>query len=234
MRTNAPRSLPEQVDEFADDIGTLLRGVFAGVPNIKVTDSSPRFLVQPEGQQKHTGGVPLTIDGERLAWLRLSYRCQMDSHNEWMAVSESEEWVVAEVDRTPILRFDYRRDASWEPCSHIQVHAHRGAMSHLLSRANRPNPHDMSEVRMPTGGARLRPCLADIVQMLVTQMGFDAVDSWSDAVTSSRRGYRIIQTMALVRAQPELAAAELERLQYRVTRPNGAPAEAHDKALTAW
>lgn len=234
MRTSDPRPLPEQVDEFADDIGTLLRRVFTRAPNIQVIDRSPRFLVQPQDQQTHAGGVPLTVDGERLAWLRLSYRCRMDSYNEWMAVSESEEWVVAEVDRTPILRFDYRRDASSEPCSHIQVHAHRGAMSHLLSKADRPNPHDMSEVRMPTGGARLRPCLADILQMLVTQMGFDAMEGWQEAVTASRRGYRSIQAMALVRAQSELAAAELERLGYTVSRPPGGAPRADEKALIVW
>lgn len=234
MTTEEPGSLPTQVQEFADDLGTLLRGVFLHVPNIEVTDRSPRFLVQPEGQETHAGGVPLTIGGEELAWLRLSYRCRIDSRNQWMAVSSSEEWVVAQVDRTPILRFDFRRDASWEPCSHIQVHAHRGAMSHLLSQANRPNPHDMSEVRLPTGGARMRPCLADIIQMLVTQMGFDAVEDWEAAVLTSRIGYRSIQIKALARAQPELVAVALERLGYVVTRPpEGVPVGAA-KALRIW
>ncbi|GAB2972874.1 hypothetical protein GCM10017788_74860 [Amycolatopsis acidiphila] len=47
--------------------------------------------------------------------------------------------VTAKVDRTPIARYDYDREARAKPSSHIQIHAHRGAISHLLSQAGHPN-----------------------------------------------------------------------------------------------
>ena len=197
-------------------------------------------MVRPEDQrtdaetQRHYGGVPLRFGGEPLAWLRFSYRCRLDRDDDWLAISESSEWVTAEVDRLPLLRFDYRRDATTEPSAHVQVHAHRGAMSHLLSRANVKAPHDMSTVRVPTGGARFRTCLADVVQMLVTQMGVDAKDGWQEAVEANRFQYRTTQVGAIVRAQPGLAAAQLERMGYRITPPAEGPREVHRKALTAW
>ena len=229
-----PPSLPDQVQVFADDLGTLLNGVFRDAPSIVVTKVEPNYVVHPQGQAGKVGGVPLTINNHRLASLRVTYHCHLDSHQAWLAVQASKEWVVAEVDSTPIIRFDYRRKATSEPTSHIQIHAHRGALSHLLSRANRPNPHDMSYVRIPTGGARFRPCLADVVQMLITQIGVDALDGWQEVVEQSRSQFRAVQLKAMVRNQTELAAEALENEGYTVTRPPGGVPEPGQKSLTVW
>jgi hypothetical protein len=92
----------------------------------------------------------------------------------------------------------------------------------------------MSTVRIPTGGARFRPCLADLAQMLVTQMGVDHLDTWETAVLANRRQYRATQVAAVVRAQPDLAVAELERIGYTVQPPADGRRQPHPEAIDKW
>jgi hypothetical protein len=78
------------------------------------------------------------------------------------------------------------------PIAHWQVHAERGALSHLLSRAYEhdprsvPRPHDLSSLHIPVGGERFRPCLEDVLQFLITNCGIDSVPGWDAPVLSGR------------------------------------------------
>ena len=128
-----------------------------------------------------------------------------------------------------MLRFDYLRDARTVPCAHINVHAHRGALSHLLSRAGDPEAHDMAKLHIPVGGARFRPCLEDVLQFLVQECRFDSLDGWLDAVKAGREQWRRTQVRAATRDFPEEAAGALRTLGYAV----GAPAVSSEEGATA-
>ena len=43
----------------------------------------------------------------------------------------------------------------------------------------------MSALQLPTGGARFRPTLEDLIQFLIADCRFDADDSWEAAVARS-------------------------------------------------
>lgn len=201
---------------------------------IELTYSGNRASLAPRGQTEKSGGIPLFANGERLAWLRLDYLCRLNSSAEFLAIDKSKTWVVAEVDTTPIFRFEYLYDAERIPHSHIQVHAERGALSHLLSRTGHKKPHSLTALHLPTGGARFRPGLEDVIQFLVADCLFDCLPGWWDAVSRERGEWRRIQTRTVCRAWPEEAAMQLQAMGYGVTPPEGGHPEPSSKTKEAW
>jgi hypothetical protein len=201
---------------------------------MELTTKGSRASLAPEGQSDRQGGVPLLVKRRQLAWLRLDFLCRLDATAEFLAIDKSKIWIVATVDSTPIFRFEYLYDAGWVPHSHIQVHGERGALTHLLSQAGHGRPHNMSSLHLPTGGARFRPNLEDVVQFLIVDCHFDAVPSWRDAVDRERAAWRRIQTRAACRALPEEAAAQLATMGYTITPPPEGHPSPGRKALGAW
>lgn len=185
------------------------------------------MVVKPEGK------VPLFVADQQLATLDVRYHCQLDSRGEWLAVDKAWFSVAAAIDRTPLIRFEYVRGALTVPSAHIQVHAHRGAITHLLSLSGHKSPHEMAALHIPVGGARFRPSLEDVVQFLISEFGVRAVNGWQDAVHERRAAWRRIQAAAVTRDFPEEAAEVLRRLGYQVTGPSPPP-ESSERALHPW
>jgi hypothetical protein len=220
--------------QFADGIDHLLTECLPQAPCMEVKRVGNRVGINPEGQDRKSGGVPLLVNGGTLAWLRLSYLCRLDLPQTYLAVDRSSIWVVADMDRTPIFRFDYLYDADWVPHSHIQVHGQRGALSHLLSKTGHPAPHDMAALHLPTGGQRFRPGLEDVIQFLIVDCRFDHLDGWKAAVDAARAEWRATQVKAATRAMAVYAAAALEELGYTVIPPEGRHPQPGEKARFAW
>lgn len=172
--------------------------------------------------------------GRGLAELAAIYKLCVDSYGNHLAVEHSSFVLNAKLDRTPLIRWDYDRDARSKPSSHVQVTAHRGALSHLLSRLEHETPHSIESLHIPMGGDRFRPCLEDIVQFLIQDCGFPGEPGWKAAVREGRAKWRRIQARAAVRDAPEEAATALKAMGYKVTPPaDGEPPERLDK-LAAW
>lgn len=225
--SETPPSLEEQAQGFADELSTLLMAVFPDAPGAAAEISGERVVVPP------TGDVPLSVGGDRLASLEIHVRCRLDSRGRWLAVDQSAYKLRLDADSTPLLRLEYLRDAHTAPSAHLQVHAQRGALSHLLSRAGHHAPHDMSKLHLPLGGARFRPCFEDLVQLIVTEVGVDVLPGWERAVFAGRARWRRTQAKAVARDFPEEAADVLRQLGYAVVAPAEAP-ETDQRALTAW
>jgi hypothetical protein len=92
----------------------------------------------------------------------------------------------------------------------------------------------MWTLHLPTGGARLRPNLEDVIQFLMAECGFDAMEKWREAVDENRAEWRAIQTRAATRAMAAEAAQELRDLGYGVTPPDAGEPEPGRKARFAW
>lgn len=189
--TEPPPSLEEQAQAFADELSALLMAVFPGAPGVAAQISGDRVVVAP------IGDVPLSVGGSRLTVVEIHVRCRLDSRGRWLAVDQSAYKLRLDADSTPLLRLEYMRDARTAPSAHLQVHAQRGALSHLLSRAGHHAPHDMSKLHLPLGGARFRPCLEDLVQLLVSEFGLDALPGWEQAVFDGRARWRRTQAKAV-------------------------------------
>lgn len=234
MTRQQPSDLLVEARKFADRTTTLLAECFPGAPPIEVTYTGERARLAPRGQTEKSGGVPLLARGDVLAWMRLDFLCRLNSTAEYLAVDKSKTWIVAEVDSTPIFRFEYLYEAEWVPHSHIQVHGERGALSHLLSRTGHQRPHSLSSLHLPTGGARFRPGLEDVIQFLVEDCGFDRLDTWRAAVLRERAEWRRVQTRTVCRAWPEEAVRQLERMGYAVNPPPAGHQQPSAKTKEAW
>lgn len=204
-------SFQDQAAQFADDVRRLLNAVFGGDQEITVTHTASKSRI--------VANVRLTVLGEHLARLKIDLWCCLDSRQQYLAVEESTYQLIAEVDRAPIIRFEYERGATTKPRAHVQVHAHRGALSHLLSRARHLTPHSMESLHLPVGGDRFRPCLEDMIEFLVVECKFDRQDGWRTVVEDGRERWKRIQTRTVVRDAPSEAAATLRALGYTVAAP---------------
>ena len=229
--TETPGDLQHQVEEFGRETAGLLSAALPRLPErpIEILRREARYIVRARG----TKGLPLYVKGEQLATLDLRLACELDSVGRYLAVEESTFGLLATLDRTPVLRIDYRRDMYAAPAAHIQVHAHRGALSHLLSKAGHPYPHDMSALHIPVGGARFRPCLEDFIQFLIAECKFDSLPAWQDCVRTGRERWRRRQAAAVTRDMPEEAARVLRELGYKVESPEPPPGD-KQKALHNW
>lgn len=234
MINQPPETLLVQATRFGDQVSELLGQSFPQAPVMELTTKGTRASLSPEGQSDKQGGVPLNINGKLHAWLRIDFLCRLDVTAEFLTIDKSKIWIVATVDSTPLFRFEYLYDADWVPHSHIQVHGERGALSHLLSQTGHKRPHNMSALHLPTGGARFRPNLEDVIQFLVVDCKFDALDDWRAAVDARRAEWRKTQTRAACRALPQEAAEQLIKMGYQVTPPPGGHPHPGQKALSAW
>lgn len=141
----------------------------------------------------------------------------------------------------PLITFDYIRSPRSRdvPTAHLNLDshnpaflpalAHAGASRRVNNRRNKAqkrtdkaseywNEHGAeSDVHVPLGGARFRPCLEDVLEMLINEFGIDrAQEDWRKALAEGRRRWRDYQLLAAVKDNPTTAVQQLRELGYRV------------------
>ncbi|WP_330272295.1 hypothetical protein OG205_35765 [Lentzea sp. NBC_00516] len=221
--------LEGKVNVFAEEISTLLNAVFDDVPSILVERHQTKRVVRTESP------VPLRgSNGAELGNLDISLWCQIDATKKYLAVFKSYVKLGSSVDRIPLIRWEYERDAHSKPCAHIQVHAHRGALSHLLSKTGHSTPHSMESLHLPVGGARFRPALEDLIEFLIRDCKLSAKPGWRDAVLEGRERWRRYQARTVVRDMAAEAADVLRGLGYTVLPPPDGDRPDSLKALQGW
>ncbi len=229
-------SLKERSRRFGEDAQTTLSAVLVGDFEIvsRRGEGSDRFIVQP--RERH---IPLFVDGAHLADFAMTIYLDMDRSGTYLKAVGSALMLSSTLDRTPLLRLEYRADMHSDPIAHWQFHAERGAFSHLLARAHahRPGrvgkPHDLSSVHLPVGGERFRPCLEDFLQLLVVDCGVDSQEGWETAIKDGRESWRRRQLGSAVRDVPSEAVRVLTELGWSCSPPEGAVAE-NLVPLRAW
>lgn len=235
-------SLREKAAEFADEIQTTLRSTLPGDITV-VSTAAPgrenRFLVRPIGNSAAEQRIRLFVAGEELAVLSVAFYLEMDRVGTHLKTVRTDLAIHSTLDRTPLVRLDFRSDMTSDPISHWQVHAERGSMSHLLARAHavRPKvvtrPHDMSSLHFSTGGERFRPCLEDFLQFAIEECGVDPQPGWETAITEGRERWRRRQLRTVARDAQEEVAGVLERHGWTVTPPEGEIGE-NSRIFTTW
>jgi hypothetical protein len=198
-----------------------------------------RYVVRPVGESAGQQRVPLHVDGEVLATLSLVFYLGMDRVDKYLKTVRTDLAIHSTLDRTPLVRLDYRSDMTSDPVAHWQVHAERGSMSHLLARAHavRPRlvskPHDLSSLHFPVGGERFRPCLEDFLEFAVHECGVDFVTGWESAIASGREAWRRRQLRASVRDAQAEAAKALTEQGWTLVPPKQEPEE-NSRIFTVW
>lgn len=224
--TTSP-DLVSEVERFTSETEALLRACFLDVEDPEIETLGEHLVTKIKTTMRGK-------NGDKLAELDVFQRFCLDSTEKFLAVEQSVFKVTAFVDRTPIVRYDYDRSARSKPSAHIQIHAHRGAISHVLSQTGHPKPHALESLHFPTGGARFRPCLEDLLEFLVRDCKFDAKGTWSTAVKAGRERWRRLQVRSIVRDVPSEAVDVLERLGYAIQPPSTRSHPDSGKALHTW
>ncbi|HEX3002979.1 MAG TPA: hypothetical protein VHO27_02115 [Angustibacter sp.] len=187
-------------------------------------------------RQHPSEGIPLTVAGQPLLRLAVSYKCTTDGPGHYLAVEESAIKVVADgQSNEPLFRYEYDRNAVDDmPAAHFQVHAHRDAFFHVMSRTGEATRRGkrrarsdtmarLDDLHFPVGGHRFRPCLEDVLEMLVTEFGIDSTPQDRQRLRQGREEWRRKQARAVIRDAPEEAVAILRSLGYSVDLPEGTP-----------
>jgi hypothetical protein len=167
-----------------------------------------------------------------LLTLKVVFECVLDGDQEFMAIEKSSIKVFPLTGGHPIFRYEYDRAASAVPAAHMHVHAHRDAFTYLMAksgsgtrrgrrRSEAESVPSIDQLHFTLGGHRFRPCLEDILHMLIDEFGIDSHAETFAALEQGRAEWRRKQTKSVVRDDPESAVEALRKLGYDVTWPHG-------------
>ncbi|AZZ57149.1 hypothetical protein [Rathayibacter iranicus] len=192
-------------------------------------------------------GLRLDIDDRETFRLIVQYRLVLSPVSHLVSVERSTFKVNVVGSARPLFTVDYLRESGSDiPAAHYNVHAERQDMTDALAatgarrrgkihqkrRAKGDTPR-FGDVHFPTGGHRFRPCLEDVLEMMMIEFGIDILDGAGAALHQGRLRWRKRQLAAAVSDDPMTAAAELERLGFDVNPRNGATMPPRLDRLTA-
>lgn len=230
-----PETLEDQAERFAARLTSTVRSI--------APDCDPfttRVMTKHDGAEGFTvrqapaEGILLRVEKEPLFRLTVAYKCSLDSAGHYLAIDDAKVKVYAVGDGQPLFRYEYDRDAVDDmPAAHIQLHAHRDAFAHVMSKAGISTARGkrratlgelprIADLHFPVGGHRFRPCIEDVLEMLVTEFGVDSTVSGRRALRDGREVWRRAQIGTVVRDAPNEAIRVLENLGYRVRLKRGA------------
>ena len=219
--------LREQAQEFAGRLTTSVHAVAPDCDPFTAQAVAARFIVRQEPDT----GVPLTVGGAVLLTLKVSYSCAWDRVGHYLAVDESKVKVYAgpQAAGEPLFRYEYLRRPSGkdQPGAHIHIHAHRDGIAHVMTkvgdstvrakrRAGSSDVPRMSELHFPVGGPRYRPCLEDVLEMLVCELGVDCDDRGRELLRDARERWRRDQIRTVVRDAPGEAVETLREMGFTI------------------
>lgn len=229
-----------EVLAFAQELQDLLDGVLPRPDDVAEQDRQVKVEVVV-GQSRYrvqvaarNGLITLTKNRQPVASLRVTYQCTADSSATYLAVHRSDYELRGWTDKTPIARLDFLRDAHTVPACHWNIHAERGAASRLLTLGNPTHSGSFSELHFPVGGARMRPCLEDVLTFVLHEFGVDQVEGADTLLCTGRERWRRRQIATLVRDAPDEAVRVLRELGYVVDDPSTGPAVPQVSKLQAW
>lgn len=245
VTTDAEPALESQAHDFAARLTRVVSSVVADCHPFSARALERNGEERVSVHQEPDTGIPLRVNGEPLLTLKVQYFCMWDTPQHYLAVEKSHFKVYAghEAKGEPLFRYDYLRSPHPEvPGAHLQIHAHRDGLTHVMSRAGSGSRRGrrratadagdvprVSELHFPLGGARYRPCLEDLMEMLVCELGVDCSPEGRKALADGREDWRRHQLRTAVRDSPSDATAVLERLGYTITPPGDIPADNTDR-----
>lgn len=196
-------------------------------------------------KQSEPEGLVLCVEGRELLRLIVSYKCSWNSAAEYLGIMASTFELRFRGETEPLYRFDYVRDSGANiPAAHINVHAHRdeivmamvatgkkGRGRSRIKQLDQPEGRvpRLSQIHFPVGGHRFRPCLEDVLEMVILEFGIDVKEGYRSAIAKGREQFRRIQLRAAVGDDPELAAEKLRELGFIVSDPSPRPTVRTDR-----
>lgn len=184
---------------FGNEILGLLDATICPGAPIRAEAVGNRVRVAATDEQGEEIGMPLTIGGEHRLNMHVLYWCTWDFSGQFLAIYESQVALALPGVKEPLIRVEYEGRRDYAP-SHIQLHAQSNYIGYLLtlkpSRRKLPNVYDL---HLPTGGKRFRPCLEDVVEFAIYDLGVDPQEGWQTSVEEGRARWCRVQLAAAIR-----------------------------------
>jgi hypothetical protein len=191
---------------------------------------TPRSGVNAVVSQVEDLGIPISVDGTVVFRLVATFECRASPTSTFLTVEDSTFKVFVIDSNQPLFTLDYRRDSRGNvPSAHYNLHAKRDDMTRALKKAgNRARGKirrkemaegktpRMGDLHFPVGSHRFRPCLEDVLEMLIVEFGADRTNDALYHLAAGRREWRRRQLAAAVSDDPATAATELQRLGYTI------------------
>ncbi|MBK8732124.1 MAG: hypothetical protein IPL93_04465 [Actinomycetales bacterium] len=177
-------------------------------------------------QQAGSAALELCTREGPLLDLEASYRCRRSQHRNFLAVVESKVRVTPHGATEPLVRYEFLETPHGIPAAHVQVHGDHPTwigVFESISGTRRARKHRrrqrVSDLHFPVGGRRFRPCLEDVLEMLILE--FNVVPSPDqetalEALRAGRAAWRAHQLGAAVADNPAVAVRVLTQLGYEV------------------
>lgn len=261
VNPRSQQELVEEATAFAERLNRLVSEVLVGEqPPFRApvtAESAPGSdirRVQVTTQRQAPGehlwlGAPLALEvkGDHesaTVHVRASFSCNWDTQKRYLSVEKSQIEVLLMRTPMPLFRFEYDRkyhDSGALPAAHTQVHAHRDEVLYLMRLASQGRPRSaarqggiprLSELHMPVGGDRFRPCLEDILEFVITEFGAEKQQNWRDSIRRGRVEWRQTQLQAAVRDQPAAAADVLRVLGWHVEQRDESVSEPQTRRIS--
>jgi hypothetical protein len=250
--TGRDKTLADHAEAFATELTDTFRGVFGSAAPEFVAEASPRrdgstqrLLVHP----KDSVDICLDIDGSHALTLICDYHCVWDHQATYLKVTKANIHVRPATDSTPLFRYEFEdgMQAAF-PSAHLQVHAHRDEFLFAMLRAQKGKPATrakaavgdtkgaaprLSNLHFPLGGPRMRPCVEDVLHMLVSEFGIRTEPGALTVIDEGRARWRRRQIAACVRDAPaEVVRVLRDEMGYTVEEPaGGVPVERLDRLV---
>lgn len=226
--------------EFAGELSQTLSGVLPGAPELRAlaAETGQRVVIGVLGEAGEIRSIPLLIGGKRVGSWKLAMHADLDSAGRFLKIVKSNSHLFADVDRTPLVRYEFDDGMQSAPVAHWQFHGERGAFSYLLGKADavgrKATPYSLSSIHFPVGGARMRPGVDDFLEFLVTECGFDRQPTWKSAIRASRERYRRLQAKTIARDMQSEVAEVLANEGWTVSPPSGYEPQPNGNFLHRW
>jgi len=223
-------TLREQAESFALELMEMFAEVIPqGDLGVSITELEGNFVLTSNDPK----GYELQVENVTVMRLEVQYKLIGDRDGRWLKVESSTFAVRPEESGTPYFRYDYLASARDVPEAHINVHAHRDDMIVALvgggkgatakgRRRRFVNEGILPQVakfHFPVGGRRFRPCIEDVLEVVIDEFGLDRQPRYKQALKEGQERYRNRQLKAAVRDNAETAIETLQALGYKVTEP---------------
>lgn len=175
-------TLQEQAEVFATTLTNSVRFIAGPSCTAFAAVASPdngSFLVLQQPDE----GVVLSDSTDALLRLEVSYNCVWDSGGQYLAVDSSRIAVFTESGTNPLFRYEFTRalESPHLPSAHIHFHgdhpeleqamAECGDSTQRAKRRRSGKKLQLHHLHFPVGGARFRPCVEDVLQVLIEEFG---------------------------------------------------------------
>lgn len=221
--------LESQARDFAKGLSRLLnRTVCRGIHLNGVTITEKRVaLVGRSISAQEPLGQPIPLTRSKApahVFLDLRYMLRLDHEDRLNTVeSQIQLQVSGKGNRQRkvrgVLAFDYtQQPENAYPPAHLHFDGQSSMLEDLLEGVGVTDKKP-SDLHIPVGSPRFRPCLEDVIEFCIIEGLANPADDWETVLKQSRDAYYEKQLRSAILDRPEVAAEVLRGLDYSVTSP---------------